>query len=260
MRAASRSRRSPPVGCPRGDGHGDRCGAPSGLDAELAGLFDEDDLRLESLLPPAGERRGLRRAGAAVGIVLALLAAWAVLGVGAKGPPATAPAAPPAAEPVPVDPGTLVNASDPPPRRHAHRRDARRGTACMSPPIGRPAPSPAGRGEARGGSPAPPPRRAGRARPRRRLPRRRPRRPPVAVVRRCPTPAGSRHCRRPRRDVASWWMRAAMPEEIELHAEAGRAAVRAHAPYSRLRSAPRSGSPAATGRCSASTWRTPHTA
>ena len=29
-------------------------------------------------------------------------------------------------------------------------------------------------------------------------------------------------------------MRAATPEEIELHAEAGRAAVRAHAPYSRF--------------------------
>jgi hypothetical protein len=98
--------------------------APSGLDAELAGLFDEDDLRLESLLPPTGERRGLRRAGAAVGVVLALLAAWAVLGVGAKGSPAPAPAAPPAAEPVPVDPGTLVNASNPPPRRHAHRHAA----------------------------------------------------------------------------------------------------------------------------------------
>jgi hypothetical protein len=110
--------------------------APSGLDAELAGLFDEDDLRLESLLPPAGERRGLRRAGAAVGIVLALLAAWAVLGVGAEGSPPTAPDAPPAADPVPVDPGTLVNASDPPPSRHAHRRDVPAGRRTHS---GRPA-------------------------------------------------------------------------------------------------------------------------
>ena len=92
--------------------------APSGLDAELAGLFDEDDLRLQSLLPPAGERRGLRRAGAAVGVVLALLGAWAVIGIGTKSSPAAAPAAPPAAEPVPVDPGTLVNAAHPPPRHH----------------------------------------------------------------------------------------------------------------------------------------------
>ena len=83
--------------------------------------------------------------------------------------------------------------------------------------------------------PATPPATGADGAPRRRLPRRRrPRRPPVAVVRRCPTPAGSRPCRRPRRDVASWAMRAATPEEIELHAEAGRAAVRAHAPYSRF--------------------------
>ena len=127
---------------------------PSGLDAELAGLFDEDDLRLESLLPPTGERRGLRRAGAAVGVVLALLAAWAVLGVGAKGSPAPAPAAPPAAEPVPVDPGHAGQRLRPAaasPRPPPRRPDAAPRTC--SPPIDRPAPSAAGRGAAPGGAP-----------------------------------------------------------------------------------------------------------
>ena len=150
-------------GCPRGDGGARSARQPVGaLDADLAGLFDEDDdLRLESLLPPAGERRGLRRAGAAVGIVLALRRR---LG-GARGraaerlrrPPA--PAAPPAAEPVPVDPGTLVNASDPPPRRHAHHH-ARPDAAPRLLAAHRPAGTINGR-----------PRCSTRRRPRRRLPR-----------------------------------------------------------------------------------------
>ena len=126
---------------------------PSGLDAELAGLFDEDDLRLESLLPPAGERRGLRRAGAAVGVVLALLAAWAVLGVGAKG-------SRPRRRPRRLRPSrcrsTRARWSTPPTRRRLATPTATPPSAAprtCSPPIDRPAPSAAGRGAAHGGAP-----------------------------------------------------------------------------------------------------------
>ena len=155
--------------------------APSGLDAELAGLFDEDDLRLESLLPPAGERRGLRRAAAPPASCCALLAAWAVLGRGQglrrprRRPRLRRPSR------CPVDPGTLVDAPDsaaapprPPPHaaRHRARPAAQRG----------PAPSPSGAVKRRSGSP-------GRRLPRRAAGRARPAPPPPATPT-SPPPAG----------------------------------------------------------------------
>ena len=75
-------------GCPRGDGRGDRRGSRRGWTPSWRGCSTRTTCGWSPCCRPAGERRGLRRAGAAVGIVLALLAAWAVLGVGAKGSPA----------------------------------------------------------------------------------------------------------------------------------------------------------------------------
>lgn len=88
-------------------------GPAGALDADLAGLFDEDDLRLESLIPSTNNRRGLQRVLGGAGILAVLAAVLAVGGLLPHGSAAPAPGDPAATQAVPVDPATLV-AVDPP--------------------------------------------------------------------------------------------------------------------------------------------------
>ncbi len=124
-----------------------------GLDGELDGVFDEDDLRLAELLPADAPRGRAHRLAAAVGVLLALLAAASVLGVGRGG------GSPAHATPTTVPPASVVHhaAGRPakhaapvphrrhhkttPVRRHVHR-PAAHATRTVSPPPVPPAPPP----------------------------------------------------------------------------------------------------------------------